>query len=74
LKPVERTGDVWLSAKEAVAQRLLSALLKMLRLLKETKVLFKRAVLDIPQFTNHTKPLIWIKILALILRTSRGRL
>jgi ATP-dependent Clp protease protease subunit len=65
-----KTGDVWLSAKEAVAQKFITGITKNASITKETKALFKACGSpNIPRITNHTKPLKIMdqKILALSL-------
>jgi len=65
-----KTGDVWLSAKEAVAQKFITGITKNAAITKETKALFKACGSpNIPRITNHTKPLKIMdqKILALSL-------
>lgn len=53
-----KTGDVWLSAKEAVAQKFITGITKNAAITKETKALFKACGSpNIPRITNHTKHL-----------------
>jgi ATP-dependent Clp protease protease subunit len=64
------TGDVWLSAKEAVAQKFISGIDKNTAITKETKALFQACgAPTLPKITNHKKPLKTMdqKILALSL-------
>ena len=63
-------GDVWLSAKEAVAQKFITGVTKKAPITKETKALFEACGSpDIPRITNNKKPLKTMdqKILALSL-------
>ena len=63
-------GDVWLSAKEAVAQKFITGVTTKATITKETKALFQACGSPtIPQITNNKKPLQIMdqKILALSL-------
>lgn len=63
-------GDVWLSAKEAVAQKFITGVTTKAPITKETKALFQACGSPtIPNITNHKKPLKTMdqKILALSL-------